>query len=301
MRITQRAVALTSLQGLYTNLGAVNKLQQQLTSGKSISVPSDDPTGTNTALAVRQAIAGNTQQARNISDGQSFLNQTDSTLQNIVALVQQVRTLTVQASNSGSMSGTAEQDIATQVAGLRQDLLAQANTAVQGRPIFAGPTNGSQAYDPKTGAYQGVGDGTDQRLWLTRRVADAQSIRVDITGPEAFGDPTSGKDLFSVVQNIATHATTNTSALGGDLADLDAVMARLSNAQADIGTRSAAMNTAAQVNASQQLTLQTQQSQVENIDMAKTIMNLQTQQVGYQAALAATAQALQPTLVQFLK
>jgi flagellar hook-associated protein 3 FlgL len=301
MRVTQRAVALTSLQGLYTNLSAVNKLQQQLTSGKTISVPPDDPTGTNTALAVRQAIAGNAQQARNISDGQAFLNATDSTLQSMVALVQQVRTLTVQASNSGSMGDTAEQNIATEVRGLRADMLAQANTGVQGRPLFGGATSGSQAYDPTTGQYEGVGDGTDQRLWLTRRVSDAQSIRADITGPEAFGDPNSGKDLFSVVQNIADHATSNPAALSGDLADLDAVLDRLSTAQADIGTRSAAMNTAADVNSSQQLTLQSQQSQVEDIDLPKTIMDLQMQQNSYQAALSATAKALQPTLVDFLK
>jgi flagellar hook-associated protein 3 FlgL len=50
-----------------------------------------------------------------------------------------------------------------------------------------------------------------------------------------------------------------------------------------------------------QLSLQTRLSQTEDIDMPKTIMELQMQQVGYQAALAATAQALQPTLVDFLK
>ena len=68
-RITQRAVTQTSLQGLYGNLRAVNKLQQQLSSGKVISMPSDDPTGTNKALLTRQALSGNAQQTRNITDG----------------------------------------------------------------------------------------------------------------------------------------------------------------------------------------------------------------------------------------
>jgi flagellar hook-associated protein 3 FlgL len=47
--------------------------------------------------------------------------------------------------------------------------------------------------------------------------------------------------------------------------------------------------------------LKTTLSQTEDIDLPKTIMELQMQQVGYQAALSATAQALQPTLVQFLQ
>ena len=67
MRVTQRAVVLTSLQGLNSNLSAVSKLQQQLTSGTQISRPSDSPTGTNTSLITRQAISGNGQYTRNIS------------------------------------------------------------------------------------------------------------------------------------------------------------------------------------------------------------------------------------------
>jgi flagellar hook-associated protein 3 FlgL len=299
MRITQRAVTLTSLQGLYTNLGAVSKLQQQLTSGKTISKPSDDPTGANTALITRQGIAGNAQQARNISDGKTFLNATDSALQDMLSQVQKVRELTVQAMNDGSLDASARADIATQVTGLRQSLLGQANQVVQGHPLFGGVTSGAVASDT-TGKYVGAGDGTNQATWTVRRVSDVESIRVDVTGPEAFGDPASGKDLFAVVGSIASHVGSS-SALQTDLGDLDAVIKKMTTALADIGTRSDRMDTAAQVNTAASLNLQTQQQQVEDIDLAKTIMNLQMQQNGYQAALSATAKALTPTLVEYLR
>src|SRR5690349_18942377 len=198
----------------------MNKLQGQLTSGKSISKPSDDPTGTNTALLTRQAIAGNAQHARNITDGQSFLGATDSTLQNMISGVQRVRDLTVQALNSGALDAASLQDIATQVTGLRASLLGQANTVVQGKPLFGGVTSGRIAYDP-SGTYVGVGDGTDPATAVTRRVSDVESIRVDVSGPEAFGPP--GKDLFAVVSNIAADVT-DTTKLQGDLGDLDKVL-----------------------------------------------------------------------------
>jgi flagellar hook-associated protein 3 FlgL len=304
VRITQRAVSLTSLQGLNSNLSALNKLQQQLTSGKTISKPSDDPTGTNTSMITHQGIAGVTQQARNISDGQTFLDASDSSLQDMLSQVQRVRDLTVQALNSGSQDSTSESAIATELTGLRQSLLGEANQVVQGRPLFGGVTNGSKAYDD-SGSYVGVGGANGIAVKpLTRRVSDVESIRVDITGPEAFGDPTSGKDLFSVVQNVVNHigsSTDLTTDLSGDLSDLDKVIDGLKTAVADIGTRQARMETAGDANSSQQLTLQAQLENTENIDMPKTIMNLQMQQVGYQAALSATSQALQPTLVDFLK
>jgi flagellar hook-associated protein 3 FlgL len=297
--MTTRAVGLTTLQGLYGNLSAVTRLQQQLTSGKTISKPSDDPTGTNTALIVRQAMTGNMQQARNISDGQSYLAITDSTLQTMIMQVQKVRDLTVQALNSGSMGPSDLQDIATQVGGLRQSLLGQANTLVQGHAIFSGVSSGKVAYDPN-GTYMGVGDGTSPDTEVRRWVSDVEAIRVDTSGPEAFGDPASGKDLFAVVGNIAGDVLDNTK-LRGDLGDLDKVLQRMTTALADIGTRADRMDTAARNNASQQLSLQTMQSQTEDIDLPKTIMNLQMQQNGYQAALSATAKALQPSLVDYLK
>jgi flagellar hook-associated protein 3 FlgL len=61
------------------------------------------------------------------------------------------------------------------------------------------------------------------------------------------------------------------------------------------------MDTAASVNSSQALTLQAKLSDTEDVDLPKTIMELQMQQTGYQAALSVTAKALQPTLVDFLQ
>src|SRR5215218_3836848 len=107
MRITQRAVALTSLQGLNRNLDAVGRLQQQLTSGRLISAPSDSPTGTNRAMQTRSDQAASAQQQRDVS----------------------------------------AQAIATEVKSLREGLLSLANRTIGGRPLFGGVTPGSKAYD----------------------------------------------------------------------------------------------------------------------------------------------------------
>src|SRR3954452_15072678 len=300
MRVTQRSVVLTSLQGLNSNLARTDKIQQQLTSGKTISRPSDSPTGTNTSLSTRQAISGNDQYARNISDGQTFLDATDSSLQDMLTQIRRVRDLTVQALNGGAQSDQSQQAIATEVSGIRQSMLGQANQVVQGRPLFGGVTAGNKAYDD-SGAYVGVGGtGGGAGQPLTRRVSDVETLRVDITGAEAFGDPASGKDLFSVVNSVVAHVG-DTTALSDDLKDLDGVINGMLAAAADVGTRSARMQTAGTVNSSTALNLKTQLSDTEDIDLPKTIMELQMQQNGYQAALQATAKVIQPTLLDFLK
>lgn len=300
MRITQRAITTTSLQGLNSNLAAVNRLQQHLTSGTTISRPSDSPTGTNTSLLTRRDMAGIDQQARNITDGTTVLDSTDAALQDMLGQVLVVRNLTLQALNEGTMSAESRTAIATQVAGLRESLLGAANTVVQGRPLFGGVTTGTAAY-AADGSYTGVGGaGGIPVVPVNRRISDVESVRVDITGPEAFGDPGGGKDLFAVIASITANIGDAT-ALRADLDDLDVVRGKMLASTADIGTRQARFDTAKEVNTGRSLTLMAQLSANEDVDMARTMMELKMQETGYQAALQATAQVIQPTLLDFLR
>ncbi len=293
MRITQRAVALTSLQGLNRNLDSLGKLQNQLTSGRLINAPSDSPTGANRAMQTRSDQAAVAQQARNIADAGSWLSQTDTTLTSMIDMTRRVRELTVQGLNFGAMSDQARVALGTEAASLREGLLALANTVNQGRPLFGGITPGSQAYDA-TGGWVGMA-GTP----VTRQISDSESLGVDLIGLEAFG--TAPADLFSIVDAIATDLTANPTALGGHLTALDTVMKGMQSAVADIGARGARLERAQQINADRGLALSSQLAETEDIDLPNTIMRLQMQQVGYEAALSATAKALQPTLLDFLR
>jgi flagellin-like hook-associated protein FlgL len=292
VRITQRAVALTSLQGLNRNLDAVGKLQQQLTSGRVINAPSDSPTGTNKAMQTRGDQAAVAQQARNISDATSWLEQGSSTLITMLDTTRRVRDLTVQGLNTGGVSDASQQALATEVASLREGLLSLANTAVGGRPLFGGVTPGAKAYNDD-GSYAGMpGE-------VLRRISGTETVRVDVGGPATFGPD--GNNLFDVIERIATNLTADPTALATDLADLDVVMDKMRTAVADVGSRAARVERADQLNFDRGLALQSQLAETENIDLPNTIMRLEMQKVGYEAALAATAKSLQPTLLDFLR
>ena len=77
-------------------------------------------------------------------------------------------------------------------------------------------------------------------------------------------------------------------------------MTGMQSAVADVGARGARLERIQQINADRTLALSSQLAETENIDLPGTIMRLQMQQVGYEAALSATAKALQPTLLDFL-
>jgi flagellin-like hook-associated protein FlgL len=124
-------------------------------------------------------------------------------------------------------------------------------------------------------------------------------VRVDLTGPEAFGP--AGSNLFDIVERISTNLTTDPVALATDLADLDTAIKRMSTSVADIGARASRVDRAEQLNFDRSMTLTAQLGETENIDLPNTIMKLQMQQVGYEAALAATAKAISPTLLDYLR
>jgi flagellin-like hook-associated protein FlgL len=293
MRITQRAVALTSLQGLNRNLDAVGKLQQQLTSGRLISAPSDSPTGTNRAMQTRSDQAAVAQYARNVSDAASWLGQTDSTLQNMLDTARRVRDLTVQGASTGAMDDVSRQAIAVEVASLREGLIGQANTTIAGRSLFGGITTGDKAYNA-TGAFIGMAGSP-----VMRRVSDTDAVRVDITGPEAFGPP--GNDLFAVVGQIAQDLLTDPAQLTDRIGDLDSVMNVMKAALADVGSRAARIEREDQILTDRAMNLGSLLAETENIDLPGTIMRLNMQQVGYEAALSATAKAISPTLLDYLR
>jgi flagellin-like hook-associated protein FlgL len=293
MRITQKAVALTSLQGLNRNLDTLGKLQNQLTSGRLINAPSDSPTGTNRAMQTRSEQAAVAQQGRNISDAKSWLDQTDSTLRTMLETTRRVRDLTVQGLNGGALSDEARQALATEVTSLREGLVTLANTKNGGRPLFGGATASPNAYDP-TGAWIGMAGGPA----ITRQISDTEDLRVDVTGIEAFG--TAPSDLFTVVKSISTDLVATPASLDADLSSLDAVMQKMQSAVADIGARGSRLERVETINADRAVTLGSTLAETENIDLPNTIMRLQMQQTGYQAALSATAKALQPTLLDFL-
>jgi flagellar hook-associated protein 3 FlgL len=291
-RITHHSMGMTVLAGLQGNLTRVGKLQEQLSSGRQISRPSDSPSGTVSALVVRGQLRANAQYSRNATDGIGWLSTADVALTGVMDSARRVRELTLQGMSTGVASPESRAAIAAEVDTLREGLLGLANTAYLDRPVFGGTTSGLLAYDTN-GAY--LGD-TNQ---VHRRVGDNATVRVDVSGPEVFG--TGANNLFGVVADISTHLRNDPTLLGNDLGRLDIVMKQVLNGVADIGARQGRIESLQQVAEDRSLSLRSTLSEIEDIDLPATIVALEMQQAAYQAALGAAQRVIQPSLVDFLR
>jgi flagellar hook-associated protein 3 FlgL len=293
-RMTQKMMSDRALTGMQTGLDRLAKVQEQLTTGRIINRPSDDPTAATSAMRIRSSVAEQKQYARNANDATAWLNQIDATFSSMTSQVRRARDVALQGANDGAMGPQAREALATEVDQLREGLIATANATYLGRPVFGGITGGTAAY-AADGTWIGVtGAG------VVRTVADGVKIRVDVEGPTAFG--ADGDSLYDHLDALATSLRAgNTAGVTAAIDKLGADAARITDVQSSVGARSVRVDQAQTAAGDTELSLRSSLSDIENTDLAKATVDLQLQEVAYQAALAATARVIQPSLLDFLR
>jgi len=295
-RITQSMLSANLLADINSVQNQLSQSQQELSSGKKITQPSDDPFGTGQALLFRADLASNSQYQTNVNDGQAWLTAADSALSNISSDVLRVRDLVIQAANT-TQGAQANQAIAAEVNQLIDSIKTEGNTQYAGQYIFAGTktstvpyaVGGADSYSGDTGA-------------VSRQIGPGVQLQVNVDGASVIGDGSTPGSLLAVLRQIATDLqSNNTGALGStDLQALDTANDNVTTTQSTVGARANRLTTA--LSRLQQAAQSSTGllSNVEDADMAQTITNYSQQQAVYEAALRAGAQIIQPSLMDFL-
>jgi flagellar hook-associated protein 3 FlgL len=302
-----------SVDSMQAALSRLAKVQEQLSTGRIINRPSDSPTGTTAAMRLRSSISDQTQYVRNAEDGLGWMGQIDTSLSSIRDQVRRAKDLALQGASDGSMSDAGRQALAAEVDEIRKSAVAGANATYLGRPVFGGSASGSVAYtegiDPVTGGFTATFAGTTDPV--TRTVGAGIDIQVNVSGANAFGPIAPGgptapgqPDVFTVLANLSASLRTpggDSAGIQTSLGQIDAAMNKMTTAQTTLGASTVRVESAIQTAKDTTLNMQTQLSSTENVDLPKATMDLQMQQVAYQAALAATAKVLQPSLMDFMR
>ncbi len=292
LRVTEGSTSRGALVGLQASAGRLSALQQQLSSGRQITRPSDNPTGTVSALQFRAQLKQLSQYQASATDALGWLTTVDSAYSSISGQLQQVRTLVVQGMNTGTGSASSNEALAQQVDQARSSLLSLANASYLGRPVFGGTTAGSVAFD-SSGNY--VGDnGT-----VSRTVGPNTTVDLNTPGTTGFGP--NGNNLFDLLSTISNDLRTNPSGLGADLTALDARQLAITSDQSLAGAkyqRIQGVQTSSNANTIQ---LKSQLSDLQDIDLADMAVQVSTANAAYQAALATTAKVSQISLLDFLR
>ena len=291
-RITNQTLMRTAQLSLQANMARMAKLQDQATDQRAITRPSDDPTATVQSLQVRAEQRATDQYSRNADNGNGWLTAVDSALGATTDILRRVRDLTVQGANDGSMSVAAKEAIAIEIEGLRDDLLRQANTAYLGRNVFAGNSDAGVAFRPDL-TFTGAAGST-----VERRIGADTTVRVDADGAAIFLAGT--VSAFDLLTNIVSDLRSGVN-VGVRLGEIDDRMGVVVGARAEAGVRQDQILQAEEALMKESGSLEARRSGIEDLDLAKVILDMKVQEVAYQSALAVTARVLQPTLMDFLR
>lgn len=297
MRVTNSEVMSNVLESVQNQYSALSLAQNQVSSGLAVQTPSDNPSAANQIMALNKELAANTQAQANAQNGQSWVNATDSQLQQAASILEQVQSLVTEAANSTNTQS--QQDaIATQLQGLQAQLVTIANSqAPTGGGLFSGFASGA-AVTQVGGAWTYTGDNGA----VQRRVGPGQMVTVNVSGSQVFGfSAGAGKDVFSMLdQAINDVKTASPTTISNDISGVTTALGRVQAGLATTGAAGATITAALSAATSNALAIQTQLTSVQDVNLTTAAMNLNAQEVSYQAALGALSKVLGPSLLNFL-
>src|SRR6185312_12774739 len=193
MRVSTSWMQQQSIGSMMDRQSDLSNINTQLSTGKRINQPSDDPVGAARALDLTHLGTDTAQYQRNITSANARLGLEDQSLSNVTNVLGRVRTLLLQAAN-GTQTDDTRGDIAAEMVQLRQQLLGQANSKDgQGEYIFAGNRTGTQPFASQ-GSVSYMGD-AGQRM-----VAAGPGLQVATGDPGSavFMDIPTGNGRFAV-------------------------------------------------------------------------------------------------------
>jgi flagellar hook-associated protein 3 FlgL len=286
------------LSAIWETQDQENTALQQISTGKRVNVPSDDP------LAAAQMVGNQDQTNRadqylqNIDTLTSQLQTADTALSSSVQAITQAITLGVQGS-TGTLSSANRQQIVQNLKGLQSQLVQLANTSVGGSYLFGGTATTAPPYslDPTSSSgvtYHG-NSGTN-----TVQVADGLNLQTNMPGNQLFQN--SNGDVFASLQSLITALQTGTAT------DAETATNQLRTAFDSLtGQRIFYGNAVNQLNSTQsflqqeQVTLKSQANNLVGADLTKAATDLTRATTAHDAALAAAAKILPTSLLDYLK
>jgi flagellar hook-associated protein 3 FlgL len=299
-RITELMRAGSTVSTLANTLAKLDHARTELSTGRRINQPSDDPFGAGNAVSLNGQLGALSAYANNITDGSAWAEQADSSLTTITDNTQRARELVVEAAN-GTTNPSDLAAAAAEIDQITESVKQAANSEVSGQYIFSGTDTATAPYlAGANDAFQG------NTATMSRTIAPGGTtiqVNFDVSSLLGSGQPAADGKLLNTLRDVAQDMRAgNQVALGNDLQKLDTNVDTLGQLQASVGATELRLNLAASRVADLQVQVQKQLSNTEDVDMAQAITDYSTQQASYSAALQVSAQMLQnDSLVNFLR
>lgn len=323
MRITNGMMLSTMMRNMGRNLSRMDRLEQNLATGKKFLAPSDDPIGVSRSLRLNTEVANMDQYKRNAEDALSWMGTTETAVANLGTIMQRAKELTIQAATETNSIHEREA-IAEEIGQLKEQIIQISNTTYAGSYIFSGFKTNRPLLDSKGDYYLKLDPGEVDQTLKTNEIMEynvgvSERIAVNFLPQRIFGNMTGGTldGAVNASTNVKTTDTPQLIAVFDQLVDdlkadktveINKAISRLNThfnninaVRAEIGVKTNRIDLTLNRIEDDTLNLKGLLSKNEDADMSEVIMNLKMQENVYKASLSGGARIIQPSLMDFLR
>lgn len=285
------------LAGLQQTQTALNKALQEVSTGKSVNAPSDNPAASANMVQNTIETQDVDQYTQNVSSVLSMVQTADSTLGSVVSSLTKAVTLGVEGAN-GTTNASDQQSIATEVQGILSSVVSLANTSYQGSYLFGGTANTQTPYTADATSASGYTyNGNSGVNSVT--VGDDLSVQANLPGSQIFSN-SSNDVLGSLSTLVSALQGGNSAAIESATSAVTSALNYVSQQRVFYGNAETQLNSQETYLQQETVSLTSQQTSLVGIDMATAATDLAQAQTANSAALAAAAKVLPTTLLNYL-
>jgi len=273
---------------------SVNRALLEITSGKRILAPSDDPSAVQEIQSLKITQLRNDQFLSNIGSALDELSFVDTTIDHIELTLEEARKQAV-AGLSGTTTAESREAIAKQLDSLKAQLLSLANTSFNGKFLFGGTASNSAPFT------QGVGgvvsyNGNANPVFIR---ADEQTlVQTNVTGAELFVGP---PDVFAALDSAsAALRADDENQLRTALDDVSSGLSQVRLAHSAVGATISQLQNMQEALLQLDVNLQEQAARLQDVDLIEAATRLNQSQRALEAALSAGGRIIRLSLLDFL-
>lgn len=297
MRITQKIIFDDFMRDINNNRSQMAGIQSDLSSGKKVRIPSQNPVSFQRSRIVEEDIRKQEQYQNNLSSGlrqgrlaQEALDETLDHLIDIKRILTQATTDTAQ--------GKIRENMADELAGIRDTMVSTLNMSYGDRHLFAGTNSAEQPFQFDDTGLGGVADNSSDDT-IRIQAGDQTYIDASVTGTDLR--TSQAGDMFEIIGNIEQALRDDdTEALNGMLDDVDSVIDHTSIVTARLGNNINRMEFMYEQYESSNIVMKSDVSEMVDTDFAKAFSDMQRTQISFEAAMAVHTQMIHNTLLDYL-
>jgi len=286
--------------------GSLAKTQEQLSTGKQITKPSDEPDKASTVTRLESEMARQKSYQETLTTVQTRLTSQETSLRNVSDVLIRIKELTVQAAND-TVSSADRKAIGLEIIGLRDQLLSQANAQdTNGNFLFAGSRSTQAPYAlDANGHITYQGDQSRMKV----QVGDNRRMNANTPGSDVFlrvirddgkGNQV-GVNFFEALKDLSDAIINGLPKdMDRGLGEIDILQQGISNATAQIGSDMSVVDMQNSVLDETTLRMKSTLSDVQDLDYTEAITRMNKDQLALEAAQSTFAKIAKLTLFNYI-